>query len=185
MFVWDISQARFHFSKSDWQAISESENWFENNSKLINFGEWMTCQFQNRWQRARWYSEMFSQSSLVDFSGWFRSVAPPSRLWIFYPIWCLMEWFSKRSMKRNPVLLGGFVGGVLFLWKTGFDTVLGLENRGQARQKKYENEKKEDELDVDELIDSICSLLVIDSPKDRVQPNMQHSQSCIFTYRTF
>ena len=73
MFVWDISQACFH---SDWLVISQSDNSFENIWKLINFGEWMTCQFQNRWQRARWYSEMFSQSSLVDFSGWFRSVAP-------------------------------------------------------------------------------------------------------------
>ena len=120
MFVWDISQARFHFSKSDWLVISESENRFENNSKLINFGEWMTCQFQNRWQRARWYLEMFSQSSLVDFSGWFRSVALPSRLWIFYPIWCLMEWFSKRSMKRNPVLPGGFWPVARYSERTNF-----------------------------------------------------------------
>ena len=113
-----------HFSgsfsfKSGWLVMSQSEDWIENNWKLINFGEWMTCQFQNRWQRARWYSEMFSQSSLVDFSGWSRSVAPPSRQWIFYPIWCLMEWFSKRSMKRDhPVSPNHIFANFTILAKT-------------------------------------------------------------------
>lgn len=100
-------------------------------------------------------------------------------------LWRMDDMSISKSLTARSVVLGNVFSKLIgrFLWLVSlcgapfktmdllpdmmFDGMVFQKKYEKARQKKYENEKKEDELDVDELIDSICSLLVIDSPKDR------------------
>lgn len=104
-------------------------------------------------------------------------------------LWRMDDMSISKSLTARSVVLGNVFSKLIgrFLWLVSlcgapfktmdllpdlmFDGMVFQKKYEKARQKKHENEKKEDELDMNELIDSICSLLVIDSPKDRERVN--------------